>query len=79
MKKWRFPVPLDAPCKDCVKKPCGAFHDQCPEYAEFKKKNDELKEAGITSKVEHESKVRFWRDVRNNGIKIGNRGGDQQK
>ena len=33
-----------APCKDCPKKGCGPYHDECPEYQEFRKERDELRE-----------------------------------
>ena len=31
-----------APCKDCPKKGCGPYHDECPEYQEFKKERQIL-------------------------------------
>lgn len=37
-----------APCKDCLKKGCGIYHDRCPDYMAYKeaqkKENDERKE-----------------------------------
>lgn len=37
-----------APCKDCPRKGCGAYHDECPDYQAFRKErdkfNDELHE-----------------------------------
>lgn len=31
-----------APCKDCPRKGCGAYHDECPDYQEFRKERDKL-------------------------------------
>ena len=28
---------IDAPCLKCERKGCGPYHDQCPEFIEFKK------------------------------------------
>ena len=33
-----------APCKDCPKKGCGAYHDECPEYQEFRKERNRINE-----------------------------------
>ena len=40
----------EAPCKDCPKKGCGAYHDKCPEYKEFK-------EYQLKSKEEYKKKL----------------------
>lgn len=29
-----------APCKDCERKGCGAYHSQCKEYLEFQRENE---------------------------------------
>ena len=34
---------LSAPCKDCERMPCGAYHDQCEDYQKFIKENKTLK------------------------------------
>lgn len=33
-----------APCKDCERKGCGSYHDQCPEYLAWKKELNEANE-----------------------------------
>ena len=35
---------MDAPCKDCERIGCGAYHDICPEYQAYKKAKDEERE-----------------------------------
>ena len=27
---------MNSPCIDCEKKGCGSYHDECPEYNEYK-------------------------------------------
>lgn len=27
---------MTAPCKDCVKMPCGSFHDKCTTYIKYR-------------------------------------------
>lgn len=34
---------IDAPCKDCERKGCGAYHDECPGYQEYKAQMDEIR------------------------------------
>lgn len=31
------------PCKDCERKGCGAYHDQCPEFREYRARVDEVR------------------------------------
>ncbi len=35
---------FESPCKDCQNKGCGAYHDECPEYQEYKIKHEQEKE-----------------------------------
>ena len=35
---------MQAPCKDCPKQGCGAYHDKCPNYQLFRKERDALAE-----------------------------------
>lgn len=30
------------PCKTCERKGCGTYHDECPEYLEFRAKVDDV-------------------------------------
>ena len=32
---------MNAPCEHCERKGCGAYHDICPEYQEYRQKNIE--------------------------------------
>lgn len=34
---------INAPCIKCEKKGCGSYHDQCPDYQEYKRKGEEIK------------------------------------
>ncbi len=36
---------MEAPCKDCPKKGCGSYHDQCPDFIEYKKEREKIYEA----------------------------------
>lgn len=45
-----------APCKNCEKKGCGSYHDQCEPYQEYKRRT-----SPVRSEIEDYSK--------NNGIK----------
>ena len=56
MKRWSFPVAVEAPCGECDKKPCGAYHDKCYAYKEFKAKMEKLKEKKIADKVIREER-----------------------
>ena len=33
------------PCKDCERKGCGSYHDQCEDYQNFVRENQRLKDA----------------------------------
>ena len=33
----------NAPCKDCPRKGCGAFHEQCGSYLEWKRTQERAK------------------------------------
>jgi len=35
---------MSNPCKDCEKKGCGVFHDECAAYQLFVKENREISE-----------------------------------
>lgn len=70
MKRWSFPVAVEAPCGECDKKPCGAYNDKCYAYKEFKAKMEELKEKKIADKVIREGATRRWTNVKANGLKI---------
>ena len=30
------------PCRDCERKGCGTYHDECPDYQEYRAKVDEV-------------------------------------
>lgn len=47
----------EAPCKDCEKKGCGAYHDKCPEYLAFKEQHKKEKE-------ERQSRIKVEMDYR---------------
>jgi hypothetical protein len=32
------------PCGNCPKKGCGAYHDECPEYQEYRQKRIDARE-----------------------------------
>ncbi len=34
---------MESPCKDCDRKGCGSYHDECKEYQEYKRWVDESK------------------------------------
>lgn len=36
------------PCKDCERKGCGAYHDQCPEFQAYRAKVDEVRKKVYT-------------------------------
>ena len=38
---------MQAPCKDCPKQGCGTYHDECPEYQEFRKERDRLSDERV--------------------------------
>ena len=44
---------MRAPCKDCERKGCGAYHDRCPAFMEWTKWN-----AGIARQRSLESETR---------------------
>lgn len=31
-----------APCRDCPRRGCGAYHEECPEYQRFRKERNEI-------------------------------------
>ena len=33
-----------APCKNCDRKGCGAYHDQCEKFLEYKREKEKLRE-----------------------------------
>lgn len=33
---------MNPPCKDCPKKGCGRYHDECPEFQEFRRSREEV-------------------------------------
>lgn len=72
-RRWNFPVRMKAPCMTCDKVPCGAYHDQCEVYKEFKTKMDEEKEKKRLDNELYNLKKGFWADTRETGLKIGNR------
>lgn len=41
---------MECPCKSCGERGCGAYHDECPEFLEWKKCEDEKKEQMIGHK-----------------------------
>ena len=62
---------LDAPCKDCPKKGCGSYHDQCPEYQEFRKEKERIyaeKKRFCSNEVELNrlEAIRAWRRRKTN-------------
>lgn len=74
-RRWSFPVRVKAPCMDCEKRPCGAYHDQCEVYTEYKAKMDEEREKKRLDLELYNMKKGFWRDAKTNGLTIGNRKG----
>lgn len=41
------------PCKNCPRKGCGAYHDECPEYNKWKKQESERRKMIIDGKAFH--------------------------
>lgn len=74
-RRWNFPVRVKAPCIGCDKSPCGAYHDQCEAYTEYKAKMDEEREKKRLDLELYNMKKGFWRDAKTNGLTIGNRKG----
>lgn len=46
-----------APCKDCERKGCGSFHDECPLYLQWKKEKAENDQKDLVK----DRKKRKWR------------------
>ena len=42
--KFAYRNNIVPPCGDCEKKGCGAYHDQCEKYKEFREKVAERKQ-----------------------------------
>lgn len=75
MKKLKclsIPVNVKAPCIDCDKMPCGAFHDQCEVYKEFRAKTEDMKQKQREAKALDGIKKGFWRDLHKHGTRVGN-------
>lgn len=49
---------MAAPCKNCERKGCGAYHDRCPIYLEWKE--EKAKEDQKEFDLDHK-KRRLWR------------------
>lgn len=48
---------MEAPCKDCPDKGCGAYHDKCPKYQEYKSiTNQQKEEKRIRDKIDSDYK-----------------------
>ena len=60
---------IDAPCKECNRKPCGVYHDRCYAYQQFKKESEKRKAEKLADSVLRESRERFWLDMKNKGFK----------
>ena len=70
--KQNIPVTVKAPCVECNKMPCGAFHDQCEEYKAFRDKTNAIKQKIREAKAIDGIKKGFWRDLHKHGTKVGN-------
>lgn len=46
------------PCKDCERKGCGPYHDQCPEFRAYREKINEVRKKYNTN---HEKMARPFR------------------
>jgi hypothetical protein len=33
---------MNPPCKDCPKKGCGRYHDECPEFQAYRAQQEEV-------------------------------------
>lgn len=78
VKRWNFPVAIGAPCKDCEKNPCGAYHDKCLAYRWYKAKAEELREKKEAERILRDQKTSFWLDAKKKGVKIGNHKGGKK-
>lgn len=56
---------MKAPCKNCTRKGCGAYHDKCPEYMEFRKNQAEISNKRIEKLdmffLKTEKRWKIWR------------------
>lgn len=43
---------IQAPCKDCLKKGCGSFHDECQKYLDWTEYRKKIAEAERKRKEE---------------------------
>lgn len=41
---------MSIPCKDCPRKGCGTYHDECPDYKKWKMEEEDRKEKIIGHK-----------------------------
>ena len=55
---------MESPCKNCDRKGCGAFHDECTAFQEFKKFKEKEKRKrylyndAVVISAEHEMRYR---------------------
>lgn len=54
-----------APCKECPRKGCGAYHDKCKEFAEYKAKLEANKKQ---QDVDHDFWRQLYREARRSGL-----------
>ena len=48
-----------APCKDCPKKGCGAYHGQCEKYLEYVKFREMVRERKRQEKMIYRKEIRW--------------------
>lgn len=65
-----------APCKDCEKSPCGAYHDKCYAYQEYSRKMKAINAQRTHDNIIKSNSIHFWSSVRKSGLKIGNHGNE---
>ena len=58
-----------APCKECSMKGCGAFHDVCPDYQNWKAQNIQDKD----KEMQHKALMRHLKalSLKRMGITVG--------
>lgn len=68
---------ISAPCVDCPRKGCGAYHDQCPEFqqykADVKRVRDRMFEEGEQDAVARHRLNRKYRQLDGSAIKTHRR------
>lgn len=46
---------IDTPCKNCERKGCGAYHDHCDKYQEYRQQKDAIIKEKIKCVKEYEA------------------------